>query len=130
MNSLLCAAQWLQLREPFCEYGHHYNVEYVTLEWSEFYPIVLLRFRAYLELLNSLNTSTARNILFADMRDTLFQGDPFDPAVLLPARQSAMMPSGELPYVLFTEEGDLEQNATFRDDELDLAWARPFDTLY
>ena len=86
---------------------------------------MLLRFRAYLEVLSELSTSTARNVLFADMRDTLFQGDPFDPAVLPPARQSAMTPGGELPYVLFSEEGDLEHNATFREDQLDQMWARP-----
>ena len=121
----MCAAQWMQLREPFCEYGHHYNVEFITLEPSEFYPLVLLRFRAYLEVLSGLDKSAARNVFFVDLRDTLFQGDPFDPAVLPPSSQSGVTPNGELPYVLFTEEGDLEQNATIRDDEIDLTWVRP-----
>ena len=95
------------------------------MKGSDVYPLVLMRFRAYLEVLEGLNTSTARNVLLADLRDTLFQGDPFDPAALLPPRQSAVTPGGELPYVLFTEEGDLEQNATFREDEHDLYWASP-----
>ena len=123
---MLCDAQWLQLREPFCEYGHHFNVEYVTMEFSEdnhYYPLVVLRFRAYLEVLSGLDTSTARNILLTDIRDTLFQGNPFDLAALPPANQTTA--SGELPYVLFTEEGDLEKNRTFHEDENDLAWARP-----
>ena len=55
-----------------------------------------------------------------DLRGTQFQGNLFNPATLPPARQTAAASGGELPYVLYLEKGDLEQNATFREDESDL----------
>ena len=117
-------AQWLQLREPLCEYGRHYGVEYFSLEPSEYYPVVLSRFRAYLEVLSGLSAAAARNVLMADMRDTLFQGNPFSPAALPLPRESAHEPGTALPYVLFTEEGDSVYHSTIRSDPYDQAWVR------
>lgn len=114
------------MREPFCEYGRFFGVEFFSLEASAYYPIVLSRFRAYLEVLNGLGSTVARNVLMADVRDTLFQGDPFSPAVLPPPRESAAVrPGAALPYVLFTEEGDPSYISTMRNDTYDQAWVRP-----
>ena len=49
-----CALQWLAARNPFCAYGSHYDVEFHSLEPSQYYPVVLLRFLAYQEMLDSL----------------------------------------------------------------------------
>ena len=117
--------QWLQLREPLCEYARHYGVEFFSLEPSSYYPVVLARFRAYLEVLSSPGATVARNVLMADVRDTLFQGDPFAPAVLPAPRELPHEPGAALPYVLFTEEGDSVYPSTIRSDPYDQAWVRP-----
>ena len=46
--------QWVAARNPFCAYGSHNNVEFHSLEPSQYYPVVLLRFLAYQEMLDSL----------------------------------------------------------------------------
>ena len=99
-------------------------MEFISLETSQYYPIVLLRFRAYLEILSSLRAAAARNVLMADMRDTLFQGNPFSPSILPAPRDSVHEPGTALPYVLFTEEGDSVYPSTIRTDPYDLAWVR------
>ena len=65
-----------------------------------------------------------RNVLLADMRDTLFQGDPFSPEVLPAPKTVAARPGAELPYVLFSEEGDLTTKITIRSQPANLEWVR------
>ena len=50
----LSRLQWQATRNPLCAYGSHYNVEFLMLQPSQYYPLVLLRFLAYQELLESL----------------------------------------------------------------------------
>ena len=123
-ESLRVLLQWMQLRQPLCEYGRRYGVEYHSLEPSEYYPVVLLRFLGYLEILRGPGTASARNVLMTDVRDVLFQGDPFAPAVLPASRVTAHRAGDALPYVLFTEEGDYTYVSTFRNDSYDQAWVR------
>lgn len=47
-------------------------MEFHSIEPNSFYPLVLLRFRAFYEVLNLLSTDV-RNVLMVDVRDTLFQ---------------------------------------------------------
>ncbi|KAK9834876.1 hypothetical protein WJX81_005701 [Elliptochloris bilobata] len=119
---LVAPDQWLATRNPFCAYGRHYGVEFHSLEPSQYYPVVLLRFLAYQEMLDSLRPGSVRNILLADMRDTLFQGDPFSPEVLPAPQTAAARPGAELPYVLFSEEGDLTTRVTIRSQPANLEW--------
>ena len=74
------------------------------MESSKYYRPELLRFSAYLELVSGLSASVARNVMLSDVRDVLFQGDPFLPAVLPAPKESSLRPGAALPYVLFTEE--------------------------
>lgn len=111
------------MRDAFCEYGSHYSAEFFTVEPSDFYPVNLLRFRAYKEVLDGL-AAVARNILMVDVRDVLFQGDIFAANVLPPAKESVARPGVELPYVTFTQEGDAAYPAVLEDDEYDKAWVR------
>ena len=97
-------------------------MESLSLEPSQYYPVVLSRFRACLEALGS--AAAARNVLMADVRDTLFQGDPCAPSALPAPRESAHEPGAALPYVLFTEEGDAVYHSTLRSDPYDQAWVR------
>ena len=96
-------------------------MDFFSLEPSQYYPVVLSRFRASLEVLAA---AAARNVLMADVRDTLFQGDPFALSVLPAPRESAHEPGAALPYVLFTEEGDSVNPSTIRSDPYDQAWVR------
>ena len=63
-------------------------------------------------------------MLLADLRDTLFQGDPFNPAVLPASQMRKSSLSGALPYVLFSEEGDLTTRITIRSLPANLEWVR------
>ena len=47
-------------------------MEFHSIEPNSFYPLVLLRFRAFYEVLILLSTDM-RNVLMVDVRDTLFQ---------------------------------------------------------
>ena len=47
-------------------------MEFHSLEPNDFYPLVLLRFCAFYEVLQLLSTDV-RNVLMVDVRDTLFQ---------------------------------------------------------
>ena len=92
------------MHDVLCEYGRHYGIEYHSLEPSKYYGVEVTRFRGFMEVLNSPSTANARNIFMADIRDVLFQGDPFSPAVLPAPKESPLRPGAALPYVLFTEE--------------------------
>ena len=94
------------------------------MEPSEYYPLVITRFLGWLEVLSGLNAATTRNILTVDARDTLFQGDPFSQHWLPAPKESEHTPGTQLPYVLFTEEGDTVEPALMRNDPWDLAWVR------
>lgn len=74
------------------------------MEPSKYYRPELMRFRAYKELVGGLSASVARNFMLSDVRDVLFQGNPFSPAVLPAPKESTLRPGAALPYVLFTEE--------------------------
>ena len=50
-------------------------MEFHSIEPNNIYPLVLLRFRAFYEVLNLLSTDV-RNVLVVDVRDTLFQARP------------------------------------------------------
>ncbi|KAK9834908.1 hypothetical protein WJX81_007882 [Elliptochloris bilobata] len=112
--------QWGSRTDAFCEYGRHYSAEFFTVKLSGLFPFDLLRFRAYKEVLDALK-GAARNVLMVDLRDVLFQSDPFAADALPPSKQ-AMRPGGELPYVIFTEEGDAAHPLLIENDEYDKLW--------
>lgn len=56
------------------------------------------------------------------MRNTLFQGDPFDPDFLPMARKSTPPPEAALPYVLFSEEGGTKNPVTINSQPANLEW--------
>ena len=58
------------------------------------------------------------------MRDTLFQGDPFTPRSLPTPQTAAARPGAELPYVLFSEEGDPATEMGADSQAANLEWVR------
>ena len=58
------------------------------------------------------------------MRDILFQGDPFSPRALPALQDAAARPGAELPYVLFTGEGDAATKLGADSQAANLEWVR------
>ena len=109
--------------DAFCEYGHRYNTEFFSFEITHYYPIEMLRFRIYVETLKSLH-GAVRNILMVDLRDVLFQGDPFSAENMPQSKKEVLRPGVPLPYVTFTEEGENEHPLLIEDQWLNYNWVR------
>ena len=84
--------------------------------------------RSHASATKSVSVSrSVRNVLLADVRDTLFQGDPFNPDVLpvSNAGAAAQQPGEALPYVLFSEEGNLTTRVTVGSQNSNRHWVCP-----
>ncbi len=60
-----------------------YNVEYVQVAPCDYYTLSLCRFRAIQQLLSTVTAADVRNVLLADLRDTLFQVSVLQSTTLL-----------------------------------------------
>ncbi|KAK9827985.1 hypothetical protein WJX81_005234 [Elliptochloris bilobata] len=112
--------QWHELEDSFCEYHKHYNVEYFTAEPSYYFPLSLWRFRAAHFILNDLRAASIQNVLLLDLRDTIFQGNPFGS---MPGFDGSSPDHGlASSYVLFTQEGDSDHNVTIGGNPFNSLW--------